>query len=105
MLALVDTGTVELRKDMLPQCRLIAEYYQKRIASENWIYDHVEQALTTWYLYRNKVCHEQGYFKNKVCHELVVQRCRYILDFLDDFVNNDRPPRLDPSTRITFYEY
>jgi hypothetical protein len=105
LLAPVDTDLVEVRMDMQPQCRLIAEYYQKRIPSESWIYNHVEQALITWYTYRKKVCHEKGYFKNKVCHELVVERCRYILDFLDDFVKNDRPPRLDPSARITIYEY
>lgn len=47
----------------------------------------------------------KGVFQVQICHELVVQRCRYILDFLEDFVNNDRPPRLDPTTRIAFYEY
>lgn len=104
MLALVDTGMKELSMDMLPQCRLIAKYYQMRIPTERWIYDHVEQTLSVWYEYRNRVCHENGYFKYKVCHEVVVQRCQYILDFLDDFVVNNGRTRLDPTSRITVYE-
>jgi hypothetical protein len=91
--------------DMLPQCRLIAEYYQKRYPQQEWVYDHVEQALTVWYQYRNKVCHEKGYFKYKVCHDLVLPRCQYILDFLDGFVKNQGPTRLDQTSRITNYEY
>jgi hypothetical protein len=95
---------VELQMDLSPQFRMIADHYQKRYPEQNWIYDHVLKILKAWHTHRNKVCHNNGFFDEQVCHEAVAARCKYIVDFLDDFVQFMEPPRLDQKASIAYDE-
>lgn len=107
-ISVVDTwtlvGMMELNMDLMPQCRLIADYYQQRYPLHKWIYDHVVKILKAWHTHRNRVCHEKGFFKEKVCHEAVALRCKYIVDILEDFVGYIEPPRLDENASIAYDE-
>jgi hypothetical protein len=96
-------GMMELQMDLVPQCRLIADYYQQRYPLQGWIYEHVLKILKAWHTYRNKVCHNNGFFDN-VCHEAVEARCKYIVDFLDDFVQYMEPPRLEQNASSAYDE-
>jgi hypothetical protein len=90
--------------DLMSQGRLIAEYYQKRYPEKSWIYDHVTKVLKAWHKHRNRVCHEKGFFKEQACHEVIAVRCKYIADFLEDFVGYLEPPRLDPNAPTAYDE-